>query len=97
MAFAVGGYVGAALVQYLPAAAIRFGFGCMMLFLAMRYILSADDEASMAIGGLAAMAVALPAYWALRLLGRRYPAPPDLGKKMQEMAAEEQGEPDYYI
>ena len=54
-------------------------------------------EASMAIGGLAAMAVALPAYWALRLLGRRYPAAPNLGKKMQEMAAQEQGEPDYYI
>ena len=70
VAFAVGGYVGAALVQYLPAPAIRFGFGCMMLFLAMRYILSADDEASMAIGGLAALALALPAYWALRLLGR---------------------------
>jgi uncharacterized membrane protein YfcA len=96
VAFAAGTYMGADLVRYLPAATIRFGFGCIMLFLAMRYIISADDEASKAIGGLAAVALALPGFWALRLLGRRYPAP-DLGKKMQEMAAEEQCEPDYYI
>ncbi len=96
VAFAAGAYLGADLVHHLPAPAIRFAFGCIMLFLAMRYIVSADDEASKAIGGLAAVALALPGYWALRLLGRRYPAP-DLGKKMQEMAAEERCEPDYYI
>jgi uncharacterized protein len=99
VAFAIGGYFGASLVQHLQGhgALIRFAFGCMMLFLAMRYILSSSDEASMAIGGLAALALALVAYWALRLLGRHYPPRPELGQKMQEMAEQEQGGHDYSI
>jgi uncharacterized protein len=97
VAFACGGYFGAAAVKYLPAEAIRFSFGCMMLFLAMRYILSTKNEAANAAGGLAALVFALASFYALRVLGRRHLPPPDLGQKIREIAAEEPAEPDYYI
>jgi uncharacterized membrane protein YfcA len=96
-AFALGGYLGAAAVKHLPADAIRFSFGCMMLVLAMRYILSTNSEAANAVGGLAALGFALISFYALRLLGRRYLSQPNLGQKIQDIAAEEPPEPDYSI
>jgi uncharacterized protein len=96
-AFAVGGYVGAGLVTYLPTEALRLCFGLVMLFVAMRFILSTDNDAATAAAGLAATVVALSVYAVLRALGRKHRPLPSLDKKMQEMAAQEQGPPDYYI
>jgi uncharacterized membrane protein YfcA len=95
--FVVGGYVGAALVTYLPAEKLRLCFGVLMLFVAMRYIISTDDEASAAAAGLGATLMALTVLAILRAVGRRYMPPPNLGAKIQEASAQEHTGPDYYI
>jgi hypothetical protein len=95
--FIVGGYIGAALVSYLPAEKLRLCFGLVMLFIAMRYIISTDDDASAAAAGLLATVMALIVFAVLRVIGRRYMPPPNLGTKIQEASVQEHTGPDYYI
>ena len=97
VAFAVGSYAGAAVVHKIPAEALRMAFGFVMLFIAMRFILSTNNEAANAATGLGATALALLAYFTLRALGRRHIVRPSLGGKIQEMAAQNPAGPDYYI
>ena len=97
VAFAVGGYAGAAIVHKIPAEALRMGFGFVMLFIAVRFIISTDKEAASAAAGIVAAVLATIFYFAMRALGRRHHARPSLHQKIQELAAEEPGGPDYYI
>jgi uncharacterized membrane protein YfcA len=99
LSFAVGGYLGASIVHKIPAEALwlRMGFGFVMLFIAVHFIISTNNEAAIAAAGLVAAALATIFYFAMRALGRRHLARPSLHQKIQEQAAEEPGGPDYYI
>jgi uncharacterized membrane protein YfcA len=99
-AFVVGGYFGAYLAvnHYLPDFALRLGFGLMMIFVAVRLMLSADSEAANAAAGLLAAGAAWLLYLGLRFLGRRHLAPPpDLGDEIRLMQKQGHGEAEYYI
>jgi uncharacterized membrane protein YfcA len=97
LSFAVGGYLGASLVHKLPTEGLRMGFGFVMLFIAVRFIISTDNEAASAAAGVVASVLATIFYFAMRALGRRHLTRPSLHQKIEELAAEEPGGPDYYI
>jgi uncharacterized membrane protein YfcA len=93
-AFAVGGYVGASAVPAVPLAALRFGFGLMLMYVAARFILASDSEAANVAFALAAVAATWVGYHGLRLLGRRHPPRPDLDEATRELG---RGWSDYSI
>jgi hypothetical protein len=99
LAFAVGAYLGAYLVvqHMLPGQALRLGFGLIMIYIAIRLILAADSEATNVAAGIVATVIAWLSFLCLRLLGRRYPPPPDLAEKIQQMREKGRGEIDYHI
>jgi uncharacterized membrane protein YfcA len=97
VAFAAGTYAGAALVGSIPLSALRLGFGLMMVYIAVRFILASDSEAANAGVGLVAVAFAWLGYYGLRLVGRKHLARPDLGEQIRAMKEQGWGENDYYI
>lgn len=96
-AFLVGALTTRAMVDYLPDRALRFLFGLLMVYIAARFLLSANSEAAYAGAGLVAVGLAWLAFLGLRLLGRRHLAAPVLGQEIQRMQHEHRGDPDYYI
>jgi uncharacterized membrane protein YfcA len=97
VAFAGGAYLGTVLFEYLPVKTLRFSFGLLLLFVAMRYVLSTSDEAASAAAGLLACALAWLSYFGLSRLGRRYLKAPDLGNFIRKKAEQGRGEAEYYI
>ncbi len=97
VAFAVGAYFGVAILHYIPTAMLRLVFGSLMIFIAIRFMLSSDNEAASAAAGLTAWLVAMVSYLGLRRLGRRHLAPPDLGRLIRAKAEQGRGESEYYI
>jgi uncharacterized membrane protein YfcA len=97
LAFAIGAYVGASLVPYLPARALRLGFGLMMIYIAMRFLFASDSEVANAVAGLVGVAAAWLCYLGLRGLGRRHLSRPNLGLQIRTMQQQGRGDSDYYI
>ncbi len=96
-AFVLGAYGGALLMPLLPVTQLRFFFGLLLIFVAVRFLLAADAEAASAFVGLLAVGLAWLVYAGLRLLGRRYPSRPDLEAAIQMSKEKTRGESDYYI
>jgi uncharacterized membrane protein YfcA len=96
LAFAAGAYLGARLVPYLPDDWLRLLLGLLMMFIAVRFILSANVVTTPAAIGLIAVFLSWIGYLALRMLGRRY-LPPTLGAQIRHAAEHAHGESDYYI
>jgi uncharacterized membrane protein YfcA len=96
-AFAMGGYLGASIVRYLPDSALRLGFGFLMIYIAMRLILTSHAEIANAAAGVTAVALAWLSYLGLRFLGRKHLVPPDIGEKIREMQQRGRGNIDYHI
>lgn len=99
-AFAVGGYIGATLRvhHYLPEEELRLVFGLLMLYVALRFLMTASSEAAVAAAGLFAAGVAWVAYLGLRLLGRRHLSRPRLDEKMRDAERlSHSHDPEYYI
>jgi uncharacterized membrane protein YfcA len=97
VAFAGGAYLGTVLFDYLPVRTLRFAFGVLLLFVAMRYVLSSSDEAASAAAGLVACGFAWLSYFGLSRLGRRHLPAPDLGTHIRIEAEKGRGESEYYI
>jgi uncharacterized membrane protein YfcA len=97
LAFAGGAYFGAAILKYIPTEFLRLSFGFLMLYIAMRFILSSDNEAANAAAGLGTVAVGWVSYFFLRRLGRRHLPAPDLGSHIRTSAEQGRGESEYYI
>jgi uncharacterized membrane protein YfcA len=96
--FAAGAYLGAALVLRLEdPASLRLAFGLVMMFIAMRFIVTSDSEAANAAAGLTATVLAWLGYVGLRALGRKHLRPPGLGEQIRSMKEQGHGEPDYHI
>ncbi len=97
-AFALGAYLGAVLEPRVPQATIRLFFGLLMMFIAIRFIFSADTSATPALMGLIAMLVSWFAYLGLTALGRRYlPPPKPLSDQIRNAAERTHDGTDYYI
>jgi uncharacterized membrane protein YfcA len=96
-AFAVGGYLGASLVQHLSDHTVRLGFGFLMLYIAMRLVLNSQSEVANAAAGLSAVFLAWLSYSGLRLLGCKHIVKPDLGEKIRALQQPGRGEIDYHI
>ena len=54
LAFAAGAYLGAAAVRHIPAELLRLCFGFLMLYIAVRFIVSSNSEVTNASAGLVA-------------------------------------------
>jgi hypothetical protein len=96
-AFMLGAFATRSTIDYLPVATLRFLFGLLMIYIAIRFILASDSEAANAAAGLIGVAVAWIGYWFLRGLGRQHLAQPQLGDEIRRMQQEGRGDPDYYI
>jgi uncharacterized membrane protein YfcA len=94
---ALGAYAGSKLLAYITVGQLRFFFGLMLIYIAIRFILVSDSEVASAAFGLTAVAIAWLAYLGLRLLGRRNLPRPDLGDTMRSVGPKAPGESDYYI
>jgi uncharacterized membrane protein YfcA len=96
LAFAIGAYAGAAVVPYIHPNALKFIFGLLLLYVAMRFIIGSDSEAISAVAGLTAMAAAFLGHLGLRALGRRHLTAPQLGDHIRA-ARERRDATDYHI
>lgn len=97
LGFALGGWCGAYIAPYFPLPVLRFLFGLMLLYIAIRFLMGSSPEATTALVALVSLALALVGYWWLRLLGRRHLAKPNLGNFMRPLSRPRPGEPDYHI
>jgi uncharacterized protein len=96
-AFTIGAYASRGLLAHIDVHWFRLIFGVIMIFIAMRFIVGSDSEATAAAAGLTAALLALLGFWALRFLGRRHRLPPNLGEQIQQKQGEGWGERDYQI
>jgi uncharacterized membrane protein YfcA len=96
-AFAVGAYYGRSVQEVLDERIFKICFGVFMIFIAMRFILSASDETTVAIAGLTAAALSLLGFGGLYMLGRRHIARPTLADRIRASREEGYTDPDYYI
>lgn len=85
LGFAVGAFLGAYFVTHerIPLATVRFLFGLMLIFVAVRMIIAAESEVTAAVLGLFGVACAWLAYVGLRALGRHHLTRPHLAAKIQ--------------
>ncbi len=97
LAFAGGAYLGAGVVKHVPEHWLRFGFGLMMIYVAVRLMIASDSHVAAAAAGLLSAAAAWLAYLGLRLLGRRHLPKPELAKQIRAMGEQAQDQTEYYI
>lgn len=97
IAFTVGAYGGSALVRFVPDAVLRFAFGSLMIYIAIRLMLSSSRPAATAAVALATLTAAWTTFFVLHRLGRRHLAQPDLGRRIQQIHQEGHGDPEYHI
>jgi len=95
--FAVGGLAGGYLIKELPLESLRFLFGLMLIWIAVRFLMVSDSEVARALTGLGGVAVGWLAYVGLRALGRKYPAKPDFAETMRALPSADAGSSDYSI
>jgi uncharacterized membrane protein YfcA len=95
-AFAIGAYGGASIVTYIPVSVLRLGFGLLLIYVGMRFILASSSEAASAALGLAAVGIAWLVYWGLRVLGLRHLPKPGLTQAIHRIH-QSRGEIDYHI
>ncbi|MGF1580704.1 MAG: sulfite exporter TauE/SafE family protein [Gemmataceae bacterium] len=95
----VGSYVGGKLgtVAWVPKEALRIGFGLLLVYLGVRYVLSTDHEVRDFVTALAAVAAALVLFCVLKLVGRSYHRT-TIKRELQKAKDDPPlDEPDYYI
>src|SRR5262249_25401699 len=99
LAFAAGGYGGAALRNrhLIPEEVFRLGLGLIMMYIAFNLIVTSDSEATKAAGGITAAGLAWLAYLGLHVLGRRALERPRLQDQIRRMDEQGYGGPDYHI
>jgi uncharacterized protein len=99
LAFAVGGYTGAALRNHalLPEEWLRICLGLIMMYIAINLVVTSDAAATKAAAGVTACLLAWLAYLGLRVLGKQALAPAKLQEQIQRMDEQGRGDPDYYI
>lgn len=98
-AFAVGAYVGATLVVHghIPEPYLRLGFGLLMIYVALRFIVHSGSEVAETAAAVAATGLGWLTYLGLRLVSRRYAVKPDLGEQIRLKHQQNPDELDYYI
>jgi uncharacterized protein len=96
-AFTIGAFASRSVVEYVPEQWFRLGFGLLMVFVALRFIVNSDSEASNAAAGLTAACLAWLGYLGLKLMGRRRQPPPNLGQHIQEKREQGWNDMDYHI
>src|SRR5205823_3005093 len=74
-AFTVGAFASRSVVEYIPDQWFRFGFGLLMIFIGVRFMVHSNAETTNAAAGLTAAFMAWFGYLGLKLLGKR-PLPP---------------------
>jgi uncharacterized membrane protein YfcA len=99
LAFAIGGYTGAALRtnHVLPDWLLRLGLGLIMMYIALNLIVISDSEAAKAAAGVTATLLAWLTFLWLRAVGKGALARPKLHEQIQRMHEQGHGDPDYYI
>jgi hypothetical protein len=97
VAFAAGAYGGASVVTYIPQSVLRLGFGLLMMYIAVRFIVASNSEVANAAAGLTAVALAWLSYLGLRRLGRHHLPRPDLGEHIRSKHEQRWGDPEYQI
>ncbi len=96
-AFMVGAYGSRVLMEQSSDQLLRLLFGLMMVWIGMRFIVSADSEAANALAGLVGVSFAMLSLLWLRWLGRRHLPAPDLGEEIRRRQQEGHGASEYYI
>jgi uncharacterized membrane protein YfcA len=96
-AFALGTYGGACVQSLIPVSLLRLLFGLLMMYIAVRFIVHSSSETTAVAAGLLAVGAAWSAYLALRLVGRRYLPPPELGAGIRAARELSHGHVDYSI
>jgi len=94
--FILGAWAGGKLAEHLDVELLRFLFGLMLVYVAVRFLLASDRDVASAFLGLGAVVLAWLAYVGLRALGRRHLARPSLGEQIR--SSEQTEKPgDYHI
>lgn len=95
--FGIGAYFGAGHQASLEEATLKFLFGLIMLYVAVRTLLDANHVVSATTMALISVPVAWVCYLALRVLGRKHLKRPDLGEAIRRRADEPSPPNEYYI
>jgi uncharacterized membrane protein YfcA len=96
-AFVVGAWLGRVCLDYLPETTLRLLFGSLMVYAAVRLMVASDREATNALAGSVATAIAWLGFLGLRAVGRRCSRPRTLTDAVQECRERGHGDPDYFI
>jgi uncharacterized membrane protein YfcA len=94
--FVLGAWFGGWLAQHLHVELLRFLFGLVLIYVAVRFLMASDREVASAFLGVGAVMLAWLAYVGLRILGRRHLPRPDLGDRIRAMEQPERPG-DYHI
>jgi uncharacterized membrane protein YfcA len=99
LAFALGGYLGAALRNndVVPEEMLRFVLGLIMMYIAINLVLSSNSAATKAAAGVTALVLVWLVFLWLRAVGKRAVAKPNLQEQIRRMDEKGHGDPDYYI
>jgi len=95
--FAIGGYTGAHLRPLFDASLLRLLFGLLLLFVAVRFLITIDSDVQSAVMGLTAVAVAGLMFWRLKRLGHRFRPAAEIADRIRAAKPPEHAEGDYYI
>jgi uncharacterized membrane protein YfcA len=95
-AFMIGAYASRGLVEFISDYWFRMGFGIIMMFVAVRFMVHAESETTSVAAGLSAALLAWLAYLGLKLIGRQYPRP-DLAQHIQTKREQAPVDRDYQI
>jgi hypothetical protein len=96
-AFMVGAYASRYVVDVMPVTWIRFLFGLMMVFVALRFLVQSDSEVHSAAAGLVGVVLAWLAYFGLKTLGRKHLPPPSISAHIQEQHQKRPQDIDFQI
>lgn len=95
--FAAGGWLGAQLRPLIALESLRLLFGLVLLFVALRFLITMDSEVACALIGICTVAAAWISFWVLKRLGRTHLSAPVLADKIRAARHGEPAEGDYYI
>jgi uncharacterized membrane protein YfcA len=95
--FGVGAYFGAWHQASLAETTLKFLFGLLLLYVAVRTLLDANRVVSATALALISLPVAWIIYLSLRAIGRKHLQRPDLGEEIRRRANEPSTPNEYYI
>ena len=95
--FSLGAFITAGYIEQIPTAVLSRLFGCLLLFIGVRFIIQSDRRAAIVFGAGIAFAATWTTFFLLRHVGSRYHVRPYFKDAMRSQATGTPATADYQI